>query len=80
MIKSKEGTVKYNGREEEIRADLICIFRALNKEDIIEDEDDVLSLYKLACLDEHELNNMIADKLQEIKEKLKNIGLGDILK
>ena len=46
----------------------------------IEDEDDVLSLYKLACLDEHELNNMIADKLQEIKEKLKNIGLGDILK
>lgn len=70
MIKSKEGTVKYKGRDEEVRADLVCIFRALNKENVIEDDDDVLSLYKLACLDERELDNMLADQLQKIKDKL----------
>lgn len=73
MIKSKEGTVKYKGRDEEVRADLICIFRALNKENVIEDEDDVLSLYKLACLDERELDNMLADQLQKIKDKLEDL-------
>lgn len=73
MIKSKEGTVKYKGRDEEVRADLVCIFRALNKENVIEDEDDVLSLYKLACLDERELDNMLADQLQKIKDKLEDL-------
>lgn len=73
MIKSKEGTVKYKGRDEEVRADLFCIFRALNKENVIEDEDDVLSLYKLACLDERELDNMLADQLQKIKDKLEDL-------
>lgn len=73
MIKSKEGAVKYKGRDEEVRTDLICIFRALNEEAVIEDEDDVLSLYKLACLDKNELNNMLADQLQKIKDTLEDL-------
>lgn len=73
MIKSKKGAVKYKGRDEEIRADLICIFRALNEENVIKDKDDVLNLYKLACLDERELGNMLADQLKKINEKLEEL-------
>lgn len=73
MIKSKEGAVKYKGRDEEVRADLICIFRALNEGNVIEDEDDVLSLYKLARLDEHELDNILTNQLQKIKDILEDL-------
>jgi len=48
MIKSKEGTVKYKGSKAEIRADLICLFRALGEEKIIDNEQDILELYRVA--------------------------------
>jgi aminopeptidase-like protein len=80
MIKSKEGTVKTKGATEEIRADLTCIFRALNEGGIIDGEKDVIDLYKLACMDESEIDDLIANKLKEMKEKLENIRLGDLLK
>ena len=73
MIKSKEGNIKVKGTTEEIRGDLTCIFRALSEEDIIKEEKDVVRLYRLACMDESEIDDLMNSTLQELKDKLEDI-------
>ena len=73
MIKSKEGNIKVKGTTEEIRADLAGIFRALSEEDIIKEEKDVVRLYRLACMDESEIDDLMNSTLQEMKDKLEDI-------
>ena len=73
MIKSKEGTVKYKGSEVDIRTDLICLFRALGEEKIIDNEQDILELYRVAQMDEDEINEKIGEKLQEIIDLMEDI-------
>lgn len=65
MIKSEEGIVRYKGSDNEIRADLICIFRALSQGDIVDGEEDARFLYWLAHVDE--------DGLGRIKKKLEDL-------
>lgn len=73
MIKSKDGNIKIKGTTEEIRTDLASIFRALSEEDIIKGEKDVVCLYRLSCMDESELNDLMNSTLQELKDKLEDI-------
>lgn len=63
MISSEDEIVKYRGPDNEIRADLICIFKGLSVENIIEGEEDVLLMYRLAQIDE--------DALEKIEEMMK---------
>lgn len=75
MIKSKEGVVKYKGPDIDIRADLICIFRALSQENLIKSEQDLLNLYRMAHMSEDELNGKLIEKMKEIRsivEDMKN--------
>lgn len=70
MIKSKEGEIRIKGKVNEIRADLVIIFRCLSDENIIEGEDDVIGLYRLSQMRE-ELDEKIKEKLlEELKSKL----------
>lgn len=74
MIKSKEGEIRIKGKENEVRADLICIFRALSDENIVEGEDDVLRLYRLSQMSGEELDEKIKEKLlEELKSKLEEV-------
>ena len=73
MIKSKEGAVKYKGSEVDIRADLICLFRVLGEEKIIDNEQDILELYRVAQMDEDEISEKIGEKLQEIIDLIEDI-------
>lgn len=73
MIKSKEGEVRIKGRGTEIRAELICIFRCLSEENIVEGEDDVLSLYRLSQMSEEEVDEKIKVKLEDLKSVLDEV-------
>ena len=73
MIKSKEGNIKVKGTTEEIMADLAGIFRALSEEDIIKEEKDVVRLYRIAFMDESEIDDLMNSTLQELKDKLEDI-------
>ena len=73
MIKAKKCEVTTKGSSAELRTDLHCIFRALNDEKAIDGADDVASIYKRACMDIEELQEMAADSLLELLDRLEEL-------
>ena len=72
MIKSKDGIIKIKGNRTTIRVDLICIFRALIEEGLIE-EADILEGYKIARMSEKEIDSHVREVLEDIKAKMEEL-------
>ena len=73
MIKSKDGTVRLKGSREELIADLMTIFRALNEEGILQGQEDFLKYYKWSLCSEQEIVEMVKDSLTKIKNTLEGM-------
>ena len=73
MIKSKYGSVRLKGSREELIADLMIIFKALNEEGILQGQEDFLRYYKWSLYSKQELAEMVKDHLAEIKDKLEEM-------
>lgn len=73
MIKSKDGSVRLKGSREELIADLMIIFKALNEEGILQGQEDFLRYYKWSLYSKQELAEMVKDHLAEIKDKLEEM-------
>ena len=66
MIKCDKDIGKLSGTSRQIRAEFICILQVLLECKIIEDKDDLLSLYEDSLKTEVELEESIKAKLEEL--------------